>query len=154
MKDLTIAGLIAALAGALVLLAAAPPSAPARDNAPLDDSAAADCPSNDRAPFWPCLRGRTGAVVTEWYSDVPWHQKLGTYVGNEINEPLVLPYEALGADDISFCTAKKLTKEACMLEVGIVNVLGTLRTDSLYAPEDTKIRAAAECQDSTLPCIE
>jgi CxxC motif-containing protein (DUF1111 family) len=156
MKGLTIAGLIAALAGTLVLLAAAPPSAPARDNAPLDDSAAADCPSNDRAPFWPCLRGRTGAVVTEWYSDVPWHQKLGTYVGNEINEPLVLPYEALGADDKTFCTAQKLTTpEACMLEVAVVNVLATLRTDSLYDPQDTKILAASECKrDLTLPCIE
>src|SRR5438105_3425551 len=42
-----------------------------------------------------------------------------------------------------------------MLEVGVVNVLGTLRTDTLYDPTDTRIAGAAECQrDPTLPCIE
>ena len=140
MRGRTITGLIAALAvGTLVLLAAAPPGAPA----------------DGRAPFWPGLKDQTPAVVTEWYSDVPWHQKLGTYVGNEINEPLVLPYEALSPDDKKFCTGLKLTPEDCMLEVGIVNVLGTLRTDSLYNPQDPKILKAAECRrDPTLPCIE
>jgi CxxC motif-containing protein (DUF1111 family) len=142
MRGRTITGLIAASAvGTLVLLAAALPGAPAED----------------RAPFWPKLKERTEAVVTEWYSDVPWHQKLGTYVGNEINEPLVLPYEALGTDDKKFCADHGLTRpEACMLEVGIVNVLATLRTDSLYDGEkDAKILTAKEChRDSTLPCIE
>jgi CxxC motif-containing protein (DUF1111 family) len=142
MRGLTIAGLIAVLAaGTLVLLAAAPPSAPA------DDA---------RAPFWPRLKeGRDRIAVSEWYSDVPWHQKLGTYVGNEINEPLVLPHEALSPDDTKFCAEHKLTAEACMLEVGVVNVLATLRTDSVYETTDPKIAAAAECKrDPTLPCIE
>jgi CxxC motif-containing protein (DUF1111 family) len=147
MRGRTITGLIAALAvGTLVLLAATPPSA-------------ADClKADDRASFWPCLKKDAPVVVSEWYSDVPWHQKLGTYVGNEINEPLVLPYEALKLlppADTKLCTDNKLGEEACMLEVGVVNVLATLRTDSLYDPTDTKIAGAAECQrDPTLPCIE
>jgi hypothetical protein len=45
--------------------------------------------SGKRAPFWPGISGPP--VVKEWYSDIPWHQKLGTFAGNEIDEALVLP---------------------------------------------------------------
>ena len=41
-----------------------------------------------------------------------------------------------------------------MLEYGVVNVLGVLRTDTPYDPTDAKIKDAAECQDPSLPCIE
>ena len=41
-----------------------------------------------------------------------------------------------------------------MLELGINNVLGTLRTDTLYNPQQTKITDAQECKDPTIPCIE
>jgi CxxC motif-containing protein (DUF1111 family) len=171
MRGRTITGLVAAFAlGTLVVFAAGPPSAPARDYAPRDDSGPAEdsapalsadttCtsrPPSNRATFWPCLQDG-GPVLTEWYSDVPWHQKLGTYVGNEINEPLVLPYEALEEADKKFCTDRGLANkpEACILEVGVVNVIATLRTDSLYGTNDPKIQAAPECQrDATLPCIE
>ena len=86
-------------------------------------------------------------MVKEWYSDIPWHQKLGTFAGNEIDEALVLPYEALGAKEKDFCTSQNLKPEDCMLELGINNILGTLRTDTRYDPQDPKIKAAKECQD-------
>ena len=140
MRRLTITGLIAALTvGTVVLLASAPPSAQ-------------DQETGNRAPFWPGTKGRP--VLKEWYTDIPWHQKLGTFAGNEIDEALVLPYEALGEPEKKFCTDHKLTPEDCMLELGINNVLGTLRTDTLYNPQGAKIRNAKECQDPTLPCIE
>jgi hypothetical protein len=108
--------------------------------------------NGNRAPFWPKIRGPH--VVKEWYMDVPWHQKLGTYTGNEIDEALVLPYEALGDNEKAFCKRQNITQENCMLELGINNILGTLRTDTPYDPQDPKIKAARECQDSALPCIE
>ena len=155
MRGRTITGLIGALAvGALVLLAVGPPSAPAED----------------RPKFWPALSQTDRPVkVTEWYSDVPWHQKLGTYAGNDINEAIVLPYEVLSGTDKTYCTDHQLTeaactpedldckdrkKAACMLEVGVTNVLGTLRTDTLYDDKSSLIQNAPECQDKTLPCIE
>ena len=83
MRHLTIAGLIAALTmGSFVLVASA----------------------QDRAPFWPATTGPP--VVSEWYSDVPWHQKLGTYAGNEIDEALILPYDAIPDQEKAFCTKK------------------------------------------------
>ncbi len=105
-----------------------------------------------RAPFWP---GTTGEhVVKEWYSDIPWHQKLGTFAGNEIDEALILPYDALGAKEKDFCTKNNLTREDCMLELGVNNILGMLRTDTPYGPRESKIAAAKECQDPAIPCIE
>src|SRR5262245_15579840 len=140
MRSLTITRSIAALTvGTVVLLPAAPPSAQNRE-------------TGKGAPFWPGTTGRP--VVQEWYTDIPWHQKLGTFAGNEIDEALVLPYEALGEQEKTFCTNHKLTPEDCMLELGINNVLGTLRTDSLYNPQEKKITNAQECKDPTLPCIE
>jgi CxxC motif-containing protein (DUF1111 family) len=133
MKRLTIAGLIAALTlGTFVLVASAQ--------------------ETPRAPFWPTTKG--APVVTEWYSDIPWHQKLGTFAGNEIDEALILPYDALGAQEKAFCTKYKLTQEDCMIETGINNILGTRRTDTLYNPLDPKIKAAKECQSKSQPCIE
>jgi hypothetical protein len=134
MRRLAITGLIAALtAGTFVLVAAAQDT-------------------GNRAPFWPGINGPP--VVKEWYSDIPWHQKLGTFAGNEIDEALVLPYDALGAQEKAFCTSNKLTPEDCMLETGINNILGVLRTDTPYNPLDPKIKAAKECQDPALPCTE
>jgi CxxC motif-containing protein (DUF1111 family) len=106
----------------------------------------------DRAPFWPSVTG--SPLVQEWYSDIPWHQKLGTYAGNEIDEALVLPYEALGDNEKAFCASRDITQEECMLETGINNILGVLRIDTRYDPQDQKIRAAAECKDAALPCVE
>lgn len=109
--------------------------------------------SGNRAPYWPAISG--SPVVKEWYSDIPWHQKLGTFAGNEIDEALVLPYEALGDPEKSFCTSHDISEEECMLETGINNILGVLRTDTPYDPQDPKIKDASEChKDPALPCVE
>jgi CxxC motif-containing protein (DUF1111 family) len=132
MRRLTIAGLIAALTlGSFVPVASAK--------------------EPDKAPWWPSIKGKP--VVTEWYSDIPWHQKLGTFAGNEIDEAIVFPYEALETAEKAFCTNKNLSPEECMLETGITNILGTYRTDTLYDLTDPKIGAAQECQNSQ-PCIQ
>lgn len=107
---------------------------------------------SDRATFWPHIKGVP--VVKEWFSDIPWHQKLGTFAGNEIDEALVLPYDALGEKEKDFCDRHHLSQEDCMLEAGINNILGMRRTDTLYNPQDPLIQSARECQDPTLPCIE
>lgn len=105
-----------------------------------------------RAPYWPAIAG--APVVQEWYSDLPWHQKLGTYAGNEIDQALILPYDALGDAEKGLCRTLNLQEPACMLELGVNNVLGMLRTDTQYAANDPKIQAATECRDPSLPCIE
>lgn len=105
-----------------------------------------------RALWWPQLAGEL--VLKEWYTDIPWHQKLGTFAGNEIDEALVLPYAALRDDDKRYCKLKNLSNEECMLRVGINNILGTYRTDTPYDPESPTIKSADECKDPTLPCIE
>jgi len=135
MRRPTVKGLLAATAvGAVVVVAAAQEI-------------------DNRASFWPKTVGEP--VVKEWYSDIPWHQKLGTYAGNQIDVPLVFPYDALGVSETTWCKNQGLNKRAdCMLEIGVTNILGMLRTDTLYAPDDTRIRAAKECEDQTLPCIE
>lgn len=134
MRSPTITGLIAALTvGTFVPVAAAQES-------------------GNRAPFWPDISG--SPIVKEWYSDIPWHQKLGTFAGNEIDEALVLPYEALGKDEKDFCAGHNIAQEECMLETGINNILGVLRTDTPYDPKDKKINDAPECRDPALPCIE
>jgi hypothetical protein len=76
------------------------------------------------------------APVGEWYSDIPWTQKLGTYRGDEIDEALVLPYEALGDSEKAFCkNPSELPKQAaCMIEIGVNNILGVYRTDTFYNP--------------------
>ncbi|HEX7917321.1 di-heme oxidoredictase family protein [Rudaea sp.] len=125
--------------------------------------ASAQTPSpDDRAPFWPAL-GNKPPVVNEWYSDVPWHQKLGTFAGNQIDEPLIMPYAALPQGNKDYCTKKNLSDAACMIETGVTNILGMQRIDTEYAtpvktpataPKETPpINNPAECQDS-MPCIE
>ena len=135
MKRLTFKSLIAATAVGTVVLVAA---AQEKDN---------------RAPFWPKTNGGK-PVVEEWYSDIPWHQKLGTYAGNQIDVPLIFPYDALGVPATTWCTDKGLKRADCMIEIGVTNILGMLRTDTPYASDDTRIMAAKECEDKNLPCIE
>jgi hypothetical protein len=148
MRRLTITGLIAALTlGTFVVVAAAQVSAP-----PVPGGTPAPTPQT-RASFWPAL-GTNGPVVTEWYSDVPWTQKLGTYRGNEIDEALVLPYEALGPNEKAFCNnpTDPQKQAACMIETGVNNILGTYRTDTLYDQANSKITAATYCKSQL--CIE
>jgi CxxC motif-containing protein (DUF1111 family) len=129
MRSLTITGLVAAFsAGTLVVVAVA----------------------QSLGNLWPPTTGEV--VVGEWYSDIPWHQKLGTYAGNQIDAPLILPYAALGANEIKFCTDHKMSEEDCMLELGVNNILGMYRTDSPY--KDLKAPEAAECKPPGQPCIQ
>jgi len=65
MRTLTIAGLIAGLSATIVVRVAAAQGV------------------GDRAPFWPGISG--SPLVKEWYSDIPWHQKLGTYAGSTVH---------------------------------------------------------------------
>jgi Di-haem oxidoreductase, putative peroxidase len=151
MKRLTIAGLIAALAvGSFVLVAAAQ----VRSLPPVPGMTPAPAPQPPRATFWPTIKG--GPVVGEWYSDIPWTQKLGTYRGNEIDEALVVPYDALGQPEKDFCgnPTDPAKQSACMIEIGINSILGTYRTDTPYNTLDSKIQTAKECQTRQQPCIE
>ncbi len=149
MRRQTIVGLIAALITGTVVLGAA----------------AAE--GDNRAPIWPRLKADTDPVVREWYSDVPWHQKLGTFAGNQIDQALVAPYPILGQKERDLCAdpalnlskVKEIFEAQCMIEVGVTNILGTLRTDTPYDPADTKITGAGYCKgssgtDTRLACIE
>jgi hypothetical protein len=147
MKRVTIAGLIAALSlGTFALLASA-----------LVASA------QTRPTFWPGTITAPGVpceispcpVLQEWYSDIPWHQKLGTFAGNEVDEAFVLPYAALPPQNVTYCTnsmgpqptgpAGQTWQARCMIETGINNIVGVLRTDTLYNPMDPLITAARRC---------
>lgn len=76
-------------------------------------------------------------LVEEWYSDLPWHQKLSTKDSNLIDTPFVLPFEALSFEEIdedckTATDADEMEKSRCMLRYGVVNVIGMHRTDTLY----------------------
>ena len=116
-------------------------------------TAVAQVPS-ERDPSWPPING--SVVVTEWYTDLPWHQKLGTYAGNQIDEAIIMPYEALPQADKDFCTKKKLSPSDCMIEVGVSNILGMQRVDQPYDFKNPswKNGVPKECTDSAFPCIE
>jgi hypothetical protein len=61
----------------------------------------------------------------------------------------------MGDNEKSFCkNTLKVTDEDCMIEAGIVNILGTYRTDTPYKTDDSKITAAVRCTTNSLtpPC--
>ena len=96
------------------------------------------------------IKRATGEVILdEWYTDIPWNQKLSTKDSNLIKVPFVLPYAAL---DKSLCkTAKSQTeKSRCMLQYGIVNVMAMHRTDTLYKPGEAP--DDQNCNDNK--CVE
>jgi len=72
-------------------------------------------------------------LVDEWFTDLPWHQKLSTKDSNLIDMPFVMPAAA-----IKECAGETdLPRRArCMLDYGIVNVMAFHRTDTLYEPGD------------------
>lgn len=76
----------------------------------------------------------TGEVlVDEWFTDLPWHQKLSTLDSNVIDVPFVLPFAALPQEA---CPAAitPTDKARCMLRYGIVNVMAMHRRDTRYKP--------------------
>jgi hypothetical protein len=158
MRRLTIAGFVAALTlGSFVVVASAqdrplpPPKCGPAYTPPPGNVPVSAC--------WPTLKGDPVVPVTkdgfEWYSDLPWRQKLGTYNGNELDEALVLPYGALVALGRS---CGSYTPERCMIETGINNILGVLRTDTPYDKTDSLITGATYCNSNvhpkSQPCIE
>jgi CxxC motif-containing protein (DUF1111 family) len=117
--------------------------------------APAQTPATGRPSYWPAIRSDV-TPLTEWFSDVPWHQKLGTYAGNEILVPLIFPYEVLPKESIDYCKTPdpthpdfKFSQEDCMIEVGVGNILGYHRIDTLYATSDSRISATCTTQACT-----
>jgi hypothetical protein len=86
-----------------------------------------DCLSNNETP--PPATGEI--LVDEWYTDLPWHQKLSTLDSNLIDVPFVLPFEALPKEyrDRKNCAAEPAR---CMLRYGVFDVMGMHRTDTVY----------------------
>lgn len=115
--------------------------------------------------IWPRIacdnEGNPTPELTEWFTDIPWRQKLGTYTGNKIDVAIVLPYDVLRPNAKTACSTAvpPLTEEQCMIEIGVTNIVGTHRIDTKYDPDDPSIKDAKigdtpYCQDRTLPCIE
>jgi len=103
----------------------------------------------------PCSPGRVVAtgdkLVDEWFSDLPWHQKLSTVDSNLIDIPFILPHAAISKE---FCPDNLNSKERarCMLRYGIVNVMAMHRTDTLYRPGETPDYPFLDCADGN--CVE
>src|ERR671913_606641 len=116
--------------------------------------------------IWPNVAcdadGKPTPELTEWFTDIPWRQKLGTYTGNKIDVAIILPYDVLRPHAKTACSTAKpvpLTEEQCMIEIGVTNIVGTYRIDTKYDPDDPKIMDAKigdtpYCRDATLPCIK
>ncbi len=103
-----------------------------------------------RAAPMPARKDATGTVLLdEWFTDLPWHQKLSTKDSNLIETPFVLPFEALpkgqcpGADT-------ETEESRCMLRYGVVNVMAMHRTDTLYA--DGESSTPKDCENNN--CVE
>ncbi|MGB5832939.1 MAG: di-heme oxidoredictase family protein [Thiohalocapsa sp.] len=100
-------------------------------------------------------------LLEEWYSDLPWNQKLSTKDSNLINVPFVLPCEALpqeyrskyGISSQEECKDKtrRLQAARAMLDYGIVDVMGVYRTDTIYKAGEGP--TPDQCQGDR-PCVE
>jgi Di-haem oxidoreductase, putative peroxidase len=99
----------------------------------------------NQTPCWPANTGV--AAVSEWYSDIPWAQRLGTYRGGEFLQAIMLPYIALPADNKNSCgNPTDLKAQArCMINTGVTSVFGFSRTDTPYKQTDLLITAAKRC---------
>ncbi|PZN80518.1 MAG: hypothetical protein DM484_09845 [Candidatus Methylumidiphilus alinenensis] len=90
-------------------------------------------------------------LVDEWFTDLPWHQKLSTKDSNLIDVPFVMPYAAINkaAVDTDYCNQ---SHARCMLRYGIVNVMTMHRTDTLYLPSDIPPSYNQDCSDGK--CVQ
>jgi hypothetical protein len=174
MRRLTIAGLIAALTLGTSVIVAGAQINPYNSGAQINpyNSGAQTNPYNAgaqaraivagpqaRPTYWPPIVSPPGVVscpplqppcpvVKESYFDVPWTQKLGTYRGNEIDEPLVLPYAALPGVNQTWCATDpsgSRSPASCMIETGISSIVGIDRTDTLYDWTNATITGATRC---------
>ncbi|MCF6225479.1 MAG: hypothetical protein L3J22_04135 [Xanthomonadales bacterium] len=100
-------------------------------------------------PF-PERQDATGTVLLdEWFTDLPWHQKLSTKDSNLIETPFVLPFAALPKGQCPDADTD-VKKARCMLRYGIVNVMGFHRIDTLYAQGESS--TPEYCKDDD--CVE
>ncbi|GEM_PF-1253080 len=85
-------------------------------------------------------------LFSEWYTDLPWHQKLSTKDSNLIDTPFVLPYVALQPGLCEIKTNNEIDEPRCMLRYGVLNIMAMHRTDTLYqqgeAPTD---KSCSDC---------
>ncbi len=88
-------------------------------------------------------------LVDEWFTDLPWHQKLSTLHSNLIDIPFVMPFDALPRE-VCPSAVTPTEKARCMLQYGIVNVMAMHRTDTLYKPGETP--EGQDCQGNA--CVE
>jgi hypothetical protein len=88
-------------------------------------------------------------LVDEWFTDLPWHQKLSTLDSNVIDVPFVLPFAALPQTACPAATTPT-EKARCMLRYGIVNVMAMHRTDTRYKAGEAD--SAQDC--SADDCVE
>jgi len=115
----------------------------------------ADCNNPNAGP----PRATGEQIFQEWYTDLPWHQKLSTLDSNLIDIPFVLPCEALsqeyrtkcGIGNREECKSKSKDAANCMLLYGIVDVMGMKRTDTVYMNGEGP--TPNDCQGDR-PCVE
>lgn len=87
-------------------------------------------------------------LVTEWYADLPWHQKLSTKDSNLIDTPFVLPYAALLPDLCKIKINNEIDEPRCMLRYGVLNIMAMQRTDTLYN------KGEAPTDENCTDCVE
>jgi len=103
-------------------------------------------------PIDPPPTASTGEVlVDEWFSDLPWHQKLSTKDSNLIDVPFVMPFAAIEACK-PYKDSPEKVKARCMLQSGIVNVMTMHRTDTVYGPNDVPDSFHQYCTGR--PCVQ
>ena len=95
-------------------------------------------------------------VADEWFSDLPWHQKLSTKDSNLIDVPFVLPFAALPKALIDttpcFDQSGQRDEARCMLQYGILNVMGFKRSDRVYGASEVNQLTPDACRDDE--CVE
>jgi len=100
-------------------------------------------------PIDPPPTAKGALLFDEWFTDLPWHQKLSTKDSNLIDVPFVLPAAAIkNCQNVSVSP----DKERCMLRYGIINVMAMHRTDTLYLPGDVPDSYNQDCADGK--CVQ
>ncbi|MCG6861286.1 MAG: hypothetical protein LJE70_08425 [Chromatiaceae bacterium] len=106
---------------------------------------------------------KEGDCPAEWYTDLPWNQKLSTLNSNKIDVPFVLPCAALSDEyrPKTCCSKGEVCDEVQetemarkMLRYGIANVMAIQRTDTVYkdgeGPTPNDCKGAPSCVEVKL----